>query len=130
MLPLLHWNTFPPPWTRCRKSLKASDVGPIPRQFLARTDGFFGSPDHLTLSNKLIRRQVAERAVRAALIIVEPPDFNEVLGLGERAELVHVQTLVSQSAIKGFNTGILHGFAWSNEVELHAPPIGPIFERP
>ena len=94
------------------------------------TDGFFGSPDHLTLSNKLIRRQVAERAVRAALITVEPPDFNDVLGLGELAELVHVQTLVVQSAVKGFNKGIIHGFARSNEVELDTPPIGPIFERP
>ena len=34
------------------------------------------------LSNKLLRRQVAERAVREALIIVEPQGFNDVLGLG------------------------------------------------
>ena len=59
------------------------DVGPIPRQFLTRTDGFFGSSDYLTLSNKLIRRQVAERAVRAALIIVESPRFDDGLCLGE-----------------------------------------------
>ena len=31
----------------------------------------------------------------AALIIVEPPGFNDVLGLRERGELVHVQTLVA-----------------------------------
>lgn len=43
---------------------------------------------------------------------------------------MHVQTLVSRSAVQGFNNGILHGFAWSNEVELHALPIDPIFERP
>ena len=67
--------------------------------------------------------------MRAALIIVEPPDFNEVLGLGERAELVHVQTLVSQSSVKRFNEGVLHRFARPNEVELHASAIGPIFER-
>ena len=36
--------------TRC------DDVDPIPRRFLTRTDDFFGSPAHLTLSNKLIRR--------------------------------------------------------------------------
>jgi len=68
--------------------------------------------------------------VRAALILVEPPGFDEVLGLGERGELVHVHTLVSQAAVKGFNTGILHGFAWPNAVELHASVIGPILERP
>jgi hypothetical protein len=60
------------------------DVGPIPRQFLTRTDGFFGSLDHLTLSNKLIRRQVAERAVRAALIIVEPPGAGRTTAPGSR----------------------------------------------
>jgi hypothetical protein len=38
--------------------LLASDVGPIPRRFLTSTDGFLGGLDHLTLSNKLIRRQV------------------------------------------------------------------------
>lgn len=36
------------------------DLGPVLRRFLTRTDGFFGGLDHLTLSNKLIRRQVAE----------------------------------------------------------------------
>jgi len=40
--------------------------------------------------------------VRAALIIVEPPGFDDVLGLGHRGELVHVQTFVSQAAVKGF----------------------------
>ena len=67
--------------------------------------------------------------MRAALIVVEPPGFNDLLRLHYRGKLVYVQTLVSQSVVKGFNKGILHGFAGSNEVELHAPPIGPIFER-
>jgi hypothetical protein len=44
-------------------------------------------------SNILIRRQVAERAVRAVLIGIEPPDFNDVPGFGERGELVDVQTI-------------------------------------
>jgi len=47
-------------------------------------------------SNKLIWGQVPKRAVRTALIIVEPPGFKAVLGLGEQGELVYVQTLVSQ----------------------------------
>ena len=68
--------------------------------------------------------------MRPMLIIVEPPGFNHCLGIVERGELVHVHTLVSQAAVKGFNTGILHGFAWPNAVELHASVIGPILERP
>jgi hypothetical protein len=68
--------------------------------------------------------------VRAVLIVVEPPGFDDVLGLGHRDELVYVQTFSSQSAVNGFNKGIFHGFARSNEVEWHASLIGPIFERP
>ena len=105
----------------------ALDVGPLTRQFLTGTDGFFDGPDDLTLCDKLVRRQVPERAVRAVHIIVEPPGFNDVLGLGERGELVHVQTLVSQSPVKRFNEGVFHRFPWSNEVELHTPSIGPVF---
>ena len=56
--------------------------------------------------------------MRAPLIIVEPPGFDDVLGLGERAELVHVQTFISQSAVKGLNEGVLHRFAGPNEVEF------------
>lgn len=60
------------------------DVGPVTRQPLTRTDSFFGGPDHRTLSNELIRREVAERAVRAALIIIiEPPRFDYGLRLGK-----------------------------------------------
>ena len=40
--------------------LLASDVGPVLRQLLPRIDDFFDGLSHLTLSNKLIRRQVPE----------------------------------------------------------------------
>lgn len=36
----------------------ATDVGPILRRFLTRTDSFFGHVDGLTLCDKLIRGQV------------------------------------------------------------------------
>ncbi len=38
----------------------------------------------------------------AALIIVEPPGFDDVLGLGHRGKLVYVQTFIAQSAVKRF----------------------------
>lgn len=68
--------------------------------------------------------------MRAALIIVESPGFNEVLGLGAQGELVHIQTFVSQSAVKRFNEDVLRRFALPNEVELYASALRPIFERP
>jgi len=47
------------------------------------------------LSNKLIWGHVPNCAMRTALIIVEPPGFKDVLGLGEQDELVYVQRLLS-----------------------------------
>ena len=79
----------PPSRRQFQGKLLAFDGGPVPRRFLIRIDGFFGCPTHTTLPNKLSRRQVAERAV--------------------------------QAAVKGLPKGILHGFSWSNEVELHTP---------
>ena len=66
--------------------------------------------------------------MRAALIVVEPPGFDEVLGLGHRGELVYGQTFVSQSAVQRFDDRVSHRFARPNEVELYASAIGPILE--
>jgi len=42
------------------ESVLADDVGPIPRQVLTRREGGFGRLMVLTVSHKLIRRQVVE----------------------------------------------------------------------
>ena len=67
--------------------------------------------------------------MRAVVIVVEPPRFDDGLSLDKRRELVDVQTFISQAAVKRFNEGVFHGFAWPNEVEFHPAPIGPIFKR-
>jgi hypothetical protein len=99
------------------------DVGLVLRQLLTRAEDLFGGLFNLTLCDKLVRGQVPERAVRAVLIVVEPPGFYDVLGLGHRGELVYVQTFISQSAVKGFNKGILVRLAWLNIPERD-PAVG------
>jgi len=74
---------FPICGTADEFNTKGIDAGPVLRQLLTRTEGFFGGPDHLTLSNKLVWGQVPERAMRTALIVVEPPRFDDALRLGE-----------------------------------------------
>ena len=44
--------------------------------------------------------------MRAALIIVEPPGFDNVLRLSHRGELVDVQTFISQSTVKRLYEGV------------------------
>jgi hypothetical protein len=42
---------------------------------------------------------------------------------------VHVQALVAEAPVEGLDKGILGGFAWSNEIELHTACEGPVLER-
>src|SRR6188768_3963466 len=70
-----------------------------------------------------------QRAVRAALIVVDAPGVDLRLGIRDRRELVHIQTLITQTCVERLNEGIFHGFAGTNEVELHATCEGPVLER-
>jgi hypothetical protein len=73
---------------------------------------------------------MAERAVRAALIVVDAPGFDLRLRIGDRRELVHVQALIAEPSVERLDEGVFHWFAWSNEIALHAALIGPVLERP
>ena len=39
-----------------------------------------------------------------------------------------IRTLIAETLVKRFNEGIVQGASRSNEVELHAPPLGPVFQ--
>ena len=73
---------------------------------------------------------MAERAVRAALIVIDSPGFDLCLRICDRRELVDVQTLIAQPAVKGFDERVFHGFPGADEIELDAAREGPVLERP
>lgn len=106
-----------------------ADVGPIARQFSTRNGGDFDHPHVLTSRNELVRGQVAERAVGPTSIVVEPPRFDLGLRVRERRELVHVQTLIAQPAIKRFDERVFDGFARLYEIKLYAATIRPVLQR-
>ena len=60
--------------------------------------------------------------------MIDPPRFNDRLGLDQRGELVHVQTLIAETPVKRLNECAFDGFPRSNEIELYASPISPIFQ--
>ena len=90
----------------------------------------FDDPILLTLFGKLIRCQVPERAMGSALIVINPPCFDLRFRICERRDLVHVQAFITQPAVTRFDVSVFHGLAWSNEIQLHATSIRPIFTRP
>ena len=49
----------------------------------------------------LRRRQVAEGAMGTVLVVVDPPRFDDGLGVGERMELMHVRLFIAASGIEG-----------------------------
>src|SRR5262252_7481256 len=106
------------------------DVGPITRQISTRNGDVFDDPHRLTLLGELVRRQVAERAVWSALIVVQAPRFDLGLRVGDRRELVHIQALVPEPPIERLDERVFNGLPGANEVELHAAAIRPVFERP
>jgi len=59
----------------------------------------------------------------SALIVIDAPRFDLRLGVVDRCELVDIQTLITQSTVKRFDERIFHGFAGSNEIQLHAALI-------
>src|SRR5262249_10904884 len=83
----------------------------------------FDRPSALKVGGKLGRCQVPERAVWPIVVVVAAPGFDLLPGVVEREELMHVQALVAQASVEGFDEGVLHGLARSDEVELHATLI-------
>src|SRR5262245_38573372 len=103
-------------------SFMGAGPGPITRQFSTRNGDVFDDPHRLTLLGELVRRQVAERAVWPALIVVDPPRLDLQLRISHRPELMHVQTLIPQPAVERFNESIFDRFAWPDEVQLDPAP--------
>lgn len=51
------------------------------------------------------------RAGQPLLVVVEAPGFDLPPSILERDELLHVQALVAQASLEGFDVGVFHGFA-------------------
>jgi hypothetical protein len=67
--------------------------------------------------------------VRAALVVVDPPGFDQTTRLGDRLKPMDVQTFISQRPVKRLNESVARGFAWPGEVDLNAMVIGPEVDK-
>lgn len=67
--------------------------------------------------------------MRAMLVVVVSPRFDDRLCVVERLELMHVQALVAQAGVEGFNVAVVRGFAGSREVERDAVRVRPGVDR-
>ena len=73
---------------------------------------------------------IPQTGVGPDVVVVPPPLLNLEAGIDEIQKPVCGETLVAKAAVKALDVGILNGFAWTDERELHAVPIRPDVERP
>jgi hypothetical protein len=52
------------------------------------------------------------------------------LRVHDRDELAHVEAFVAQATVERLDERVLDRVAWTNEVELDAALIRPVFQRP
>src|SRR5215472_1202106 len=81
------------PWRRCR---------PLPRKFF--------------------RRAICQAAVRALLIVVDPPCFDLAPGIGQILKPVRIQALVAEPAIETLDETVLH---WLAGLDVYEPDLTP-----
>src|SRR5688572_2806247 len=62
------------------------------------------------------------------VIVVVAPRIDNRLRVGDGFEAVHVEALISESAIKTLDKRVLHRLAGPNEVQRDTAPIGPFVE--
>src|SRR6266849_3060302 len=53
------------------------------------------------------------------MIVILSPGFDPLPGVFDRSELVHVQALITQPTVEGFDERVLRRFARANEIKLY-----------
>jgi hypothetical protein len=66
--------------------------------------------------------------VRASLVVVCPPFFDDLASVSEGEEPVFVQALVAQPAVEALDVGVLDGLAGIDEAQANTVLIGPLVE--
>ena len=66
--------------------------------------------------------------MRTPLIVILPPDFDLLPGVGQTEEPVLIQALVAKACIEAFHIGILDRLAWLDEVPVYVV-LSPLLDR-
>ena len=73
---------------------------------------------------ELLRRQIAQRAVRAHLVVIDPPIFNGLSCVVEGQEPALVQAFLAELSMEALDVAVLHRPAWRDEVQSDFVFIG------
>jgi hypothetical protein len=76
-----------------------------------------------------VRGQATERRMGLGFIVISPPLFNPLPGIGHREEPLCVQAFGPQAAVERLNVGTIRGRSGSGEVDLHPVQIRPLVQH-
>jgi len=79
---------------------------------------------------ELLRRAIAQGTVRALLVVVLTPVFDQGAGFRQHREPVLIEAFVANLAVETLHIGVLHWLAGLDELLLHAALIRPVVQRP
>jgi putative transposase len=64
--------------------------------------------------------------MRTMIIVITPPRFDQLLGMRDRHEAVHVEAFVAQPSVETLDKRILYGLSGPDEVQRDTPAIRPV----
>lgn len=74
-------------------------------------------------------RQVRQRAMQGASVIIHPLRFQLGTSIFDRPEQMCVQAFVSEPSVETLDEPVFHRSSWTDEVELHSFAISPSVHR-
>ena len=77
---------------------------------------------------ELGRCALVERRVRSMVVVVAPPEVQLPACIGQVEEHLYVQAFVAQSPVEALDVAVLDRPAWTDEVQVHTVPIGPVVQ--
>src|SRR5271169_2404822 len=79
--------------------------------------------------SKFLRGQIAQGAVWAYPVVIDPPVFDGLAGVVQSQEPVLVQAFLAELAMERLDVAVLHGTARRDEMQRDLVFVSPLIQR-
>jgi hypothetical protein len=84
---------------------------------------------HICIAHcELLGCQVAQGAMWAHLVVIDPPAFNRLASVVQSEELVLVEAFLTEFAVEAFDIAVLDRATGSDEVRCDLVVVGPLIQ--
>ena len=79
---------------------------------------------------EFFRCEIAQRAVWAHLVVIDPPAFDGFPRIVQSEKPVLVEAFFAELAVEAFDVAVLHRPSGCDEVQCNFVLVGPLIQRP